>query len=64
MSPVSERPFLIYVRAMAHALWALLTQYNEQGQEKAIYYLSHTMIGAEYRYNPIEKEYLSLVFMV
>ena len=55
-------PFLIYVRTMDHSLGALLAQNNDQGHEQAIYYLSRTMIGAEHRYNPIEKECLALVF--
>jgi len=63
-SPVSGKPFLIYVRAMDHSLGALLAQNNDQGHEQAIYYLSRTMIGAEYRYNPIDKECLELVFAV
>jgi len=47
-TPVSGKPFLIYVRAMDHSLEALLAQNNNQGHEQAIYYLSRTMIGAEY----------------
>ena len=64
MAPVSGKPFLIYVRAMDHSLGALLAQNNDQGHEQAIYYLSRTMIGAEHRYNPVEKECLALVFAV
>ena len=63
-APVSEKPFLIYVRAMDHSLGALLAQNNYQGHEQVIYYLSRTMIGAEHRYNPIKKECLALVFAV
>ena len=61
---VSGKPFLIYVRAMDHSLGALLAQNDDQGREQAIYYLSRTMIGAEHRYNPIEKECLALVFAI
>ena len=61
---VSGRPFLIYGRAMDHSLVALLAQNNDQGYEQAIYYLSKIMIGAEHRYNPVEKEYLALVFTI
>jgi len=43
---------------------ALLAQKNADGHEQAIYYLSRTLIGAESRYNPIEKECLALVFAV
>ena len=49
---------------MDHSLGGLLAQNNDREHEQAIYYLSRTMIGAEHRYNPIEKEYLALVFTV
>jgi len=49
---------------MDHSLGALLAQNDDQGREQAIYYLSRTMIGAEHRYNPIEKECLALVFAI
>jgi len=64
VAPVTEKPFLKYVRAMDHSLGALLAQNNDQRYEQAIYYLSRTMIGAEHRYNPIKKECLALVFAV
>ena len=64
IAPVSGKPFLIYVRAMDHSLGAYLAQTNDQGHEQPIYNLSRTMIGAEHRYNPIEKECLALVFVV
>ena len=47
---------------MDHSLGDLLAQNNDH--EQAIYYLSRTMIGAEYRYNPIEKECLALVLAI
>jgi len=49
---------------MDHFLGALLAQNNDQGHEKAIYYLSRIMIGAEYRCDPVEKECLALIFAV
>jgi hypothetical protein len=49
---------------MDHSLGALLAQNNDQGHEYAINYLSRTMIGAEHRYNPMEKDCLALVFAV
>jgi len=61
-SPVSEKSFLLYIRVMDHSLDALLAQKNDEGTEQAIYYLSRTLIGAESRYNLVEKECLALVF--
>jgi len=61
---VSGKPFLMYVKAMDHSLRALLSQNNDQGYGQAIYYPSRTIIGAEHRYNPVEKECLALVFAI
>ena len=49
---------------MDHSLGALLAQKDDNGHEQAIYYLSRTLIGAESRYNPIDKECLALVFVI
>src|SRR5436853_959619 len=62
--PTQGKPFFLYVRAMERSLGALLAQKNDEGHEQAIYYLGRTMIGAEHRYNPVEKECLALVFAV
>lgn len=61
---VPRKIFLIYVRSMDHALEPLFVQHNEQGQEQTIYYLSLTLIGTKHKYNPIEKEFLALVFVI
>lgn len=39
--------------------WA---QRNEQGKENALYYLSRTLVGAEFKYTPIDKTCLALMF--
>ena len=49
---------------MDHSLGTLLTQKNDEGAKQAIYYLSRTLIRAESRYNPVEKECLALVFVI
>jgi len=64
VSPIVGKPFLLYLRAMDHYLGALLTQKNDEGAEQAIYYLSRILIGAENRFNPVEKECLALVFAI
>jgi len=63
-SSVAGKPFLPYVRAMDHFLGALLIQKNDEGAEQAIYYVSRILIGAESRYNVVEKEYLALFFAI
>ena len=42
VAPISEKSFLLYVRAIDHSLGALLAQKNDEGHEHAIYYLSRT----------------------
>jgi len=64
VAPTTGKSFLLYVKAIDHSLVALLTQKNDDGHEQAIYYLSRTLIGAESRYNPVEKECLALIFAV
>ena len=64
VAPTSGKPFLLYVKSMDHSLSALLAQKNDDGHEQAIYYLSRTLIEAESRYIPIEKECLALVFAI
>jgi len=64
VAPISGKPFMLYVKAMDHSLGALLPQKDNDGHGQAIYYLSRTLIGAESRYNPIEKECLALVFII
>jgi len=63
-SPVLGKLFLLYIRVMDHSLGALLAQKNDEGAEKAIYYLSRIMIGEESHYNPVKKECLALVFAI
>ncbi|XP_074287864.1 uncharacterized protein LOC141613022 [Silene latifolia] len=43
---------------------ALCAQENEDKKERALYYLSRTLVGAELNYSPIEKICLALVFAI
>jgi len=64
VASISEKSFLLYVRAMNYSLEALLAQNNDHGHERAIYYLSRTMIREEHLYNPVKKECLALIFAI
>lgn len=49
---------------MDNSLGALLAQKNDEGQERALHYLSRKMVDAENKYSPIEKMCLALIFPV
>ena len=44
------------------ALGALLAQLDDAGKERAIYYISRTLVGYELNYMPMEKAFLAVVF--
>ena len=41
-----------------------MAQENKEGKERALYYLSQTLNGAELNYSPIEKMCLALFFAI
>ena len=53
---------ILYISATVAALGALLAQHDENGIERAIYYISRTMVGHELNYTFIEKACLAVVF--
>ena len=53
-----------YIATQEKSLGALMAQENEKGKEKALYYLSRTLNGAELNYSPIEKMCLALFFAI
>jgi hypothetical protein len=61
-APVKGRPLILYIATQPTSIGALLAQHNDEGKEVACYYLSHTLVGAEINYSPIEKLCLALVF--
>ncbi|KAG9453148.1 hypothetical protein H6P81_006052 [Aristolochia fimbriata] len=64
MAPAPGKPLLLYFAAQEKSLGALLAQNDNQGKERALYYLSLTMVGPELNYSPIEKMCLALIFAV
>ncbi|KAL0539474.1 hypothetical protein IC582_023686 [Cucumis melo] len=55
---------ILYIAAQERSLGALLAQEKEKGKERALYYLSRTLVGAEVNYSPIEKMCLALFFAI
>uniref|UniRef100_A0A2N9I0X6 Uncharacterized protein n=1 Tax=Fagus sylvatica TaxID=28930 RepID=A0A2N9I0X6_FAGSY len=62
--PIPGKPLILYIAAQEQSLGALLAQKNEAEKEKALYYLSRKLTGAELRYSPIEKMCLALFFSI
>ena len=63
-APVPGEPLILYIAAQERSLGALLAQEREKGKERALYYLSRTLVGAEVNYSPIEKMCLALFFAI
>ena len=63
-APIPEKPLVLYIAAQEKSLSALMAQENEKGKERALYYLSRTLNGAELNYSPIEKMCLALFFAI
>jgi len=57
-------PLILYIAAKEKSLGALCIQDNEEEKEVTPHYLSRKLVGAELKYSPIEKIYLSLIFAI
>ncbi|XP_075659140.1 uncharacterized protein LOC142629025 [Castanea sativa] len=61
---IPRKPLVLYIAAQERSLGALMAQENKEGKERALYYLSRTLNGAELNYSPIEKMCLALFFAI
>ncbi|KAA0062772.1 uncharacterized protein E5676_scaffold87G00330 [Cucumis melo var. makuwa] len=65
---IPGKPLILYIAAQERSLGALLAQEKEKrkekGKERALYYLSRTLVGVEVNYSPIEKMRLALFFVI
>ena len=59
---VVGRLLILYIIATPIALGALLAQLDDVGKEKAICYISQTLVGYELNYMPMEKACLVVIF--
>ena len=62
MPPIPGKPLILYISATVASLGSLLAQSDETGKERAIYYISRTLVSYEMNYTSIEKSYLAVVF--
>eukprot|EP01018_Ginkgo_biloba_P014826 Gb_24854 [translate_table: standard] len=62
VSPIPRKPLLLYISATQVALGSLLAQHDDLQRERAIYYLSRTLVAYECNYTQIEKACLAVVF--
>jgi hypothetical protein len=62
MPPIRNKFMKLYILASDSTLGSMLAQEDENGEEKAIYYLSRVLNDAETRYTLIEKLCLCLYF--
>ncbi|XP_050896046.1 uncharacterized protein LOC127102751 [Lathyrus oleraceus] len=60
--PCGTKPMRLYISASDTTIGSMLAQENEDGVERAIYYLSRVLNDAETRYTSIEKLCLCLHF--
>ena len=62
--PISGKPLILYIATQEKSLRALLAQEEKKGKERALYYLSRTLIGVEVNYSLIGKMCLALFFVI
>ena len=62
MPPIIGKPLILYISTTDTALGALLAQEDQNNKERAIYYISRTLVSYEAKYSVIEKAFLVVVF--
>ena len=61
--PIPEKPLILYVSVIDDSIGAVLFQHDEEGKERATYYLSKLFNEAEKKYTTIEKTYAKVVWV-
>ena len=62
MPPIQGKPLILYILATETSLGALLAQEDPNHKERAIYYISRTLVSYEMNYLVIEKAFLVVLF--
>lgn len=61
--PVPGRPLLLYVSTTETSIGCVLAQHDDSGKrERAVYYISKTLIDYEKKYTPLEKTCLAVAW--
>ena len=63
LPPLRDKVMKLYIAASDNIIGSMLAQEDENGAERAIYYLSRVLNDAEKRYHPIEKLCLCLYIL-
>lgn len=63
MPPIDGIHLILYVIATTSTLGALLAQNDNDGKDREIYYISHTLFRYDINYSPIERACLEVVFI-
>ena len=63
-APILGKPLILYIAAQDRSLGALLAKENEDGKERALYYLRKCLIETELKYSPIENICLAQFFLL
>ena len=53
--PIPRKPLILYVSVINDSVGAVLAQHDEEGKERATYYLSKLFNEAEKKYTAMEK---------
>jgi len=61
--PTPGKPLILYVSALDDSIGAVLAQHNEEGKERAAYYLSKFFNEAEKKYTAMEKTCAAVVWV-
>ena len=61
--PISKKPLILYVSVINDSVGAVLAQHDEEGKERATYYLSKLFNEAEKKYTAMEKTCAGVVWV-
>ena len=61
--PIPGKPFILYVSVIDDSVGAVLAQHDEEGKERAMYYLSKLFNNVEKKYTAMEKTYARVVWV-